>query len=236
MSFSYEIVGTSHVAEESSVKIRQRTEAFKPDIICVELDHQRLQGLLEQQTRSMSPRLIFKIGLTGFIFAWAAQKAQKHLGKKLDISPGQDMLSAVRIAQEKQIKFALIDQNIQITLKKLSRGMRFKDKWHIFVDILEGIFRPKKALRKILSVTGSFDLRTIPGEDIVKNMMNYTKKRYPGIYQVLVHERNIFMVDRIYALFKKEPTARILVVVGAGHKEGMEKLLKEKLLKLEYIS
>lgn len=235
MTFSYKIIGTSHVATESITKIEHALDSFDPTIVCVELDSQRLRGLLEEKPGKISPRLIFSIGLAGFIFAWIAQKAQQHIGKKLDILPGQDMLSAVRLSQKRQIKTVLIDQHIQITLRRLSKGMRFKDKWHLFVDLLQGILFPKRSMKKMFAVTGNFDLRTVPSENIIKKMMEYMSLRYPGIYAVLVHERNIFMVDRVYSIFKRDPLARILIVVGAGHKEGMQKLLKEKLLKLEYI-
>jgi pheromone shutdown protein TraB len=234
--FQFKLLGTSHVAEESVYKIDAAIQEFNPDIICVELDSNRLHSLQTNETRKTSPKAIFQIGLWGYLFALFAQKAQKHIGKKLNILPGTDMLTAVQRAQEKNIRFTLIDQDVRITLRRFSQTIKFRDRWNLFKDILEGIVMPKRAMKKMFKITGNLDLKKIPSDEVVINMIKHMKHRYPGMHKALVHERNVFMVDRIIALFKKEPLKKILIVVGAGHKEEMEKLLNQKISKLEYIA
>lgn len=234
--FQFLLLGTSHVAEESVVKIEAAINEFKPDIVAVELDANRLHSLRTKEKRAPSFKSIFQIGVWGYLFALFAQKAQKHIGKKLNIMPGTDMLSTVQKGQENNLQIALIDQDIRITLQRFSKTVRFRDRWNLFKDICESIFMPKRAMKKMLNITGNIDLRKIPSEDVVIKMISHMKHRYPGMHQALVHERNVFMVDRIVALFKQEPLKKILVVVGAGHREEMEKLLNQKLSKLEYIS
>jgi pheromone shutdown protein TraB len=229
--FQYKIVGTNHVSHESLVKIEKTIETFKPDVICVELDRNRLEGLLSQKEQKMSIRMIKDIGLWGFVFAAIGRSVQKSLGKKLQITPGADMLGAVKLASEKKLKCYLIDQDVRITLRNLSKRFSWKDKWNLFKDILKAVFMPKKAMKEALKI----DVGTVPTDEIVEKMLEYVKKKYPGIYSALIEERNVFMVERIISIFKKGPSLRIMVVVGAGHKKGMIKLLDQKLLKLEYI-
>ena len=51
------------------------------------------------------------------------------------------------------------------------------------------------------------------------------KKTYPNVYRALVSDRNKYMVKNIVKILRKNPGKKILVIVGAGHQEGMEKLL-----------
>ena len=56
-------------------------------------------------------------------------------------------------------------------------------------------------------------------------MLLYVKKRYPSIYTVLVLERNLHMAKKLNELMKNFNL--IVVVVGAGHVDGLIKEIKE---------
>jgi pheromone shutdown protein TraB len=45
------------------------------------------------------------------------------------------------------------------------------------------------------------------------------------VYKTLVSDRNKYMVKQLVKLMRAHPGKRILCVVGAGHKKGMEELL-----------
>ena len=76
-----------------------------------------------------------------------------------------------------------------------------------------------------------FDLTKVPEKELIKKMMGQMKKRYPNVYKTLVSDRNKYMVKKLVQVMRKNPGKNILAVVGAGHKEGMEKLL----LKVEIV-
>ena len=61
-------------------------------------------------------------------------------------------------------------------------------------------------------------------------MMAYVKKRYPNLYLVLVHERNIYMARNLIGLMKQYPDEKIVAVVGAGHEEAMMNIIKQNLI------
>ena len=69
------------------------------------------------------------------------------------------------------------------------------------------------------------DLTKVPPAELVKKLLLVVKVRYPGIYRVLVEERNAVMARNLSRLREREPEARILAVVGAGHVEGITALL-----------
>lgn len=218
------VIGTSHIAQQSIREIQQKIEEIQPDIIALELDLNRFQALVSQQERRTSLKDIRKIGLKGYLFALIGSYLQKKLGQAVGVAPGSEMLKAIKLARKKKIPLALIDQDIQITLRRFSQKLSWKERFRFLVDIFKGIFFRKKQLEKV----GNFDLSQVPPEKLIEKLMQELKKRYPNIYQVLVEERNKVMINNLKALIKQNPEKKILVIVGAGHKKALEKAFKNK--------
>lgn len=223
------IIGTSHIAKQSIEEITRAIEEDKPDIVAVELDVQRAAALLHQQKTKMSFRDIAKIGVKGYAFVKIGQYIQQKLGKIVGVAPGSEMKTALELAQKNKIKVAFIDQPIQITLKNFSKELTWKEKGRFLLDIIFGLFFPKKQLKKY--ALEKFDLRRVPDQEVIAKIINQMKKQYPSIYKTLITDRNKYMVKQLVKLLRAHPEKKILAVVGAGHKEGMEKLL----LKVEVV-
>lgn len=211
------LVGTNHVSQESVTKIKHAIDTYNPSIVCVELDKDRLAGLLTSR-RSNSPRLIFQIGIFGYLFLVIAGTIQNYIAKKLGTKPGLDMMFAIKYAREKNISVSLIDQNARITLRRFK--LTFKEIMRFIWDIVRSPF--SKSFAKEL---GMADVRGIPPQDVIVRAMKYIKKSYPSIYRVLIEERNEYMVRKIRQLQQLNPDSSIVVVIGAGHVDGMQKLL-----------
>jgi pheromone shutdown-related protein TraB len=207
------IVGTSHISKDSIEKIKNTIDKVKPDIVAVELDKQRLYALQNNIKRSPSLSDIKHIGLQGFLFTIIGGYLQKKLGNIVGIKPGSDMLTAVNYGKQNNAEIELIDQNIQITMRRFSIFFSWKDKGNIIIDLLKGIFSKKERI--------NIDLTKVPSEEVIERLMDIMQTRYKGIYKVLVHERNIFMAEKIYELIKKDQTKTIVAVIGAGHKKGI---------------
>ena len=194
-------------------------------IVAVELDTMRLQALLsKQQATSFSLRDITKVGVTGFVFAIIGSYVTRKLAKVVNQEPGADMLAAVKAAQEKKHQIALIDQPIQKTLKRFSEEVTWKEKGKALIDILQAIFFQKSQLKKF--GINHLDLTKVPAKTIIKKLIDHLKIRYPNVYKVLIAERNKYMVKKLVTIALNHPDKLIIAVVGAGHEEGMEKLLK----------
>ncbi|MGM5483319.1 MAG: TraB/GumN family protein [Nanobdellota archaeon] len=230
MESNFKIIGTSHVAKESVKEIKNEMDGFDPHIVCIELDESRLAGLINKSSKKIGFSAIFKIGFFGFIFAKIGQYFQKKIGKKLNIIPGNDMLSAFNEAKKANKNIFLVDQDISITLKKLSKSIGIRDIFNMLCDVFKGIFFPKKAMRDNYGLNmGIKDLNKVPSKKIIKKAIGMLKKRYPGMHKALVEDRNHVMSRRIVNIIKKYPESRVLIVVGAGHKEEMDKIINKKL-------
>ena len=217
------ILGTSHIAKESINEIKKAILEDKPDIVAVELDIQRATALLQKIKNKVNLRIITQIGVQGYVFVKIGQYLQQKLGKMAGVAPGSEMKTAIELAHKQKLEVALIDQPIQITLKKLSKSFTWKEKFRLFFEIIKGIFQPKKQIKEL--GLENFDLSKVPKNEVIIKMMRQLKKKYPSLYKTLVEDRNKYMIKNLIKLMRKHPDKKILAVVGAGHKEGMEKLL-----------
>ena len=182
------IIGTSHIAKQSLDEVEKAVVDGKPDIIALELDRKRIYSLFRKPGK-IRIYDIKRVGIKGFIFSLIGAWAEKKLGKIVGVAPGSEMKKAVRLARKHDIKIALIDQDIEVTLKRFSKSLTWKEKWNFIADIVKAFFARKKVIE--------FDLTKVPSKKVIKKLVGRVKKRYPNIYKVLIVERNHVMAENI---------------------------------------
>jgi pheromone shutdown-related protein TraB len=212
------IIGTSHIARQSVSDINANFSDLNPDIVCVELDSRRLHALLTDAKPNYSLSGIKQYGLQGYLFAVIAGVLQRKLGNIVGIKPGSDMLAAVNLAKNNNKQLMLIDQDIEITLKRFSKQFTFKEKMRIIWDIIRSPFSPKMKI----------NLNNVPKEELINKMIGELKTRYPSLYNVLIHERNVVMAKNMVKIIESNPDKKILTVIGAGHEKEMVSLIKKE--------
>lgn len=212
------IIGTSHIAKQSLEEVKKEIEEEKPGIIALELDKKRFHALMSKKEGRISIYNIRKIGFKGFVFSLIGAWAERKLGKLVGVSPGSEMKNAIKLAKKNRIRIALIDQDIELTLRRFSQTLTWKERWNFFVDVVKAIILRKKEVE--------FDLRTVPSKKIIDKLIKQVKKRYPNIYKVLVEERNKIMGRNLRKIMDRYPDKKILAIVGAGHEEDVVKAVK----------
>lgn len=217
------LLGTSHVAKQSAKEIEEVIDEFNPEVVAIELDIDRFRSLMDENRNKGKSKYSFKqikeFGVGGFMFAYIAGQVQKKVGQSLGIEPGLDMKTAYILARDRKITTALIDLNIRYTMRKISKLGFFK-KIGMFSNLFIKSFN--KEYRKKLN----FDLNKVPEEKLILEMMGILKKEVPDMYKILITDRNRFMCDKLIDLNEKHE-GKILAVVGAGHVDGMEEILKK---------
>ncbi|MBI4139679.1 TraB/GumN family protein [Candidatus Woesearchaeota archaeon] len=234
------IIGTSHIAKESILDVRNAFDGGSIDILALELDDGRLRAILDRDKLgskhlSFSFRDVRNLGVKTYLFARFISWAETYLGRKVGISPGSEMLQAFKLAKKNNVSVALVDQDVRITLKKL-RGLSWKEYWNFFVDLFKGVLAGFGFISR-KSIPGFevlHNLEKVPSDDCIEKILLQTKFRYPTIYRVLVSERNRFIARRIASLQHQNPGAKILAVIGAGHKKEVEHLYN-KYMNMDYI-
>ena len=215
------LIGSSHVSKDSVNEVKSTIENKKPGIIAVELDKDRFQALLSSKKRSY---WIKGVGVKGMLFALFGAWIEKKIGQIVKVEPGSEMKMAINLARQNNLKLALIDQHITVTLRRFSQTITWREKWNFISDLILGVIMPKRQMKKF-NLTQN-DLTKVPDSRTINKMLEFTKKRYPNFYNVLVHERNIVMANNISHLMKNSPDETIMAVVGAGHQEEMMKMIK----------
>ena len=219
-------LGTSHIAKQSLDEVRSYIEKEKPGIIALELDRKRLPALMKGQKQRIRFDDIWRVGLKGFIFSLFGAWAEKKLGKIVGVSPGSEMKQAVRIARKEKIEIALVDQDIEITLQRLSKSITWKEKRTFVRELAKAFFTKEKEI--------DFDLTTVPEKQIVNKMVAKLKESYPNVYRVLIEERNKVIARNIKNLMDLRPNAKILVILGAGHIDDVLEMIKKEEQEISY--
>ncbi len=205
------LLGTSHVSPKSIERVREAVENY--DIIAVELDGGRAKRLLENSAEK--PKffeLIRYVGFSGAVFAKIGHWVEKKIGASVGTTPGGEMRAAIIEAARNEKKVALIDQPIQVTLQRFSKAFTWRVKW----KLLKTVFKKTKV---------NFDVRSEPDEQTIQELLAHVEQAVPELAEVLIHERNRYMVKQLNHIKERHPEESILAVVGAGHLPGMRELL-----------
>ena len=212
------IIGTAHVSEKSVEEVRNTIIESQPDVVAVELDANRYQNLLNekkgiQQDKEIKIREILKgnnismLLVSGFLSYF-----QKKIGEEVGVKPGSEMLAAAEAAEEVGARVALIDRDIQITLKRALNSMSFWEKAKFVYSLIASFFTNDETIE---------DIESIKEGDTLAEVMNYFQEMSPRAYEVLVKERDAYMARMLLDI-----DGGVVAVVGAGHKEGIYENLK----------
>ncbi len=210
------IVGTAHVSEKSIAEVNEVIEKEKPDIVAVELDKGRFQALKgEDQVKEVNVKELLSQGkFYYFLLQWMLAYVQKKIGADTGVKPGSEMISAIEHAEKSGAKVALIDRDIQLTLARFWNKMSFFEKLKLFGSLIGAT----------LGFGGSqeIDMETVTNEDVVTQLVSELRKIAPSAAIVLIDERDAFMARNLLDLSNQ---GKVVAVVGAGHREGIQKYL-----------
>ena len=210
------LVGTAHVSEKSVKEVEEAIELNQPDVVAVELDARRYQALKEgdQQQKEIKIKDLLKgNNMLLFMMQWLLASVQKKVGAEMGVKPGAEMMAAIEAAQKKGLEIALIDRDLGITLGRFWNRMSLREKFRMFYSLI---------LAFMGFGTDQIDMEKITQEDVVTELVEELRKFTPTAAIVLVDERDAYLAHNILEIAK---TKRVLVVIGAGHREGIRKYL-----------
>jgi len=211
------LVGTAHVSDKSVKEVNEVIEREKPDIVAVELCKGRYNSLKgKEEVKEVNVKdLLSGNKFYHFLMHWLLAYVQKKFGKEQGVKPGAEMLSAIEKAEKTNARIALIDRDIQITLARFWNKMSFFEKLKLFGSLIGATFG---------SGTEYIDMDRITDEDVISQMVSELRKIAPTAASVLLDERNAIMAKNLLELSRE---GKVVAVVGAGHREGIQKYLDD---------
>ncbi|MDR2874106.1 MAG: TraB family protein [Methanobrevibacter sp.] len=213
------IIGTAHVSKESVEEVKGAIYEQNPEVVAIELDYNRYVRLMQEkngikQEKSISATEIIKGKQVGvFLTSTILSFFQSRIGAELDIKPGSEMIAAIDAANDIEAKIALIDRDINITLKRAINQMGFLEKAKFILSIILSMFKKDE-------IDNIEDLKK---EETLEEVMQYFKEVSPSAFKVLVQERDAYLTRSILEIEEDN----IIAVVGAGHKKGIIQYLDQ---------
>ena len=210
------ILGTAHVATASVEAVRHHIAEYQPDIVAVELCKSRHEALTSDRRLDKEGLLrVVKEGKAPLVLIQSLLAAeQRKLGLDEGQQPGAELIAAVEEAKAAGLEVALVDRDIQVTLRRAWKNMRFIEKFRVLKSLL-----------------GQDDEEEVPDvntllddSDLLSSLMEELRGFSPGAGKVLIDERDEYLATKISAL---NTDKKVLAVVGAGHLAGIKEYLVE---------
>ena len=209
------ILGTAHVAAASVEAVKYHIAEYKPDIVAVELCKSRHDALTSDRRLDKEGLLkVVKEGKAPLVLIQSLLAAeQRKLGLDEGQQPGAELIAAVEEAKAAGLEVALVDRDIQVTLRRAWKNMRFREKYRVLTSLLAQDDDDDEAP----------DINSLLDDsDLLSSLMEELRGFSPGAGIVLIDERDEYLATKISAL---NPDKKVLAVVGAGHLTGIENYL-----------
>ncbi|MEA1984406.1 MAG: TraB/GumN family protein [Euryarchaeota archaeon] len=214
------IVGTAHVSQKSVDEVVETIERQQPDVVAVELCRGRYEALKGEAKTSDIPvkELLAEGKVYFFLVHLLLAYVQKKIGDEMGVQPGAEMVIAIDTAEAQGAQVALVDRDIQITLQRFWSKMGFFEKLRIVGTLVAAA----------LGIGGSkdIDMDNITDQDMVAMLTDELRAVSPNAAGVLIDERDAYIAGSLLRV-ASGGGKRIVAVVGAGHKPGIEKYLKD---------
>ncbi|WP_269412587.1 TraB/GumN family protein [Lentibacillus daqui] len=216
------LIGTAHVSKHSAEQVKDVIEAEAPDSVCIELDEQRYQSIMEGNKWKDTD--IFQVikdkKATLLLMNLAISSFQRRMAKQFGINPGQEMIQGIRSAEETDAELVLADRNIQITFSRIWGSIGFKGKATLLTQIIGSIFSKESISEE--------ELEKMKNRDTIDTILNDFTEGFPRLKTPLIDERDQYLAQKI----KNAPGKKIVAVLGAAHVPGITKeIYKEHDLK-----
>ena len=211
------LLGTAHVATASVEAVKQNIEEWKPDIVAVELCKGRHDALTQKKRLDREGLLkVIKEGKAPMVLLQSLLAAeQRKLGLDEGQQPGAELLAAVEVANEAELRVELVDRDIQTTLRRAWNKMSFREKFGLMWALLaEEDPDEDLELEQMLA-----------DKDLLTSLMEELREVSPGAGSVLIDERDEYIARKISGIRSE---GKVLAVLGAGHLDGVSKLLEQK--------
>lgn len=207
------LIPTAHVSKKSAEQVETVINSEQPDSVCVELDQERFDSINDQNKweemnifevikKKKSLLLLVNLIISSF---------QSRMAEKLGINAGQEMRQGIASAREIGAELVLADRNIQITFKRVWRGLGLWEKLKLIFQIISMLFVDEEITEE--------DMDQLKSGDALNVMLTEMGKSFPGIKKYLLDERDQYLAYKI----KNAPGQKIVAVLGAAHVPGVKK-------------
>lgn len=212
------LVGTAHISPDSVRLVRETIERERPDGVCVELDRERYEALMDPARieRLDLKQAIRERKLLPLLASLALGAWQARMGLRFGVEPGAELREAALAAGEVGAPVHLVDREVRVTLLRVWRRAGFRQKWRLLTGGFE-------SGGEGAALETEEDLKRLLSGDVVSRLVAELGEAFPTLKTVVMDERDAWIGDAV----RRTGGGKMVVVVGAGHLDGVERCLRE---------
>jgi len=211
------IVGTAHVSQKSVEEVEAAIGEFNPEVVAIELDPARFSAL-KKQARDPTVQDVLEVkNFNSLLVQWLLAYLQRKIGVDVGVEPGAEMKAAIASAESRGIAIALVDRDIRLTLLRFWKSLGFFEKLNMFYALIISIAEVDNGKE--------IDIESLKQQDVIDAVMEEFRKFSPNGARALIDERDAFIAHQLILLKTQRPEGKILAVLGAGHRQGVQNYL-----------
>jgi len=218
---TYTLLGTAHVSRKSAEAVVELIQSGRFDAVAVELCQSRLDALTgKQDWANLDLYKIIREKKAGLVMANLALGAyQRRIAEQFGIEPGAEMRAAAEEAAKHNLPLQLIDRNVAITLRRSYDSVPWYKRLYLMTGLLLGVVSSEEIDEE--------SIEKLKQGDLLESTFTEFAKHSPELYRALIQERDEYMAAQLRSANRGEDDREVLVVIGAGHMEGMSRALAD---------
>jgi pheromone shutdown-related protein TraB len=211
----YTIIGTAHVSRASADAVKEMAECGDYDVIAVELCQARYDSLTaKRRWTDLDLYKIIREGKAGLVMANLALSAyQRRIAEQFGIEPGAEMRAAVVAAKRRDLPLQLVDRNLATTLRRSYANVPWYKRLYLMAGLAVGMVSSEEIDEEAIE--------KLKEGDILESTFTEFAQQSPELYEALISERDRYMAARLREENMDSSGSKVLVVIGAGHMEGL---------------
>ena len=219
----YTLLGTAHVSRASAEAVKEMAGSGDFDAIAVELCQARYDALTaERKWTDLDLYRIIRQGKAGLVMANLALSAyQRRIAEQFGIEPGAEMRAATIAAKERDLPLQLVDRDLAITLRRSYASVPWYKRIYLMTGLALGMVSSEEIDEEAIE--------KLKEGDILESTFTEFAEQSPELFEALIAERDRFMAARLRQENTDSNGRKVLVVIGAGHMEGLAKQLESGL-------
>lgn len=211
------LIGTAHISQDSINEVTEAIKTQKPDCVAIELDQKRCDSIKNPDSwRQLDIIKVLKRG-EGFLLLANLVLAsfQKRMGQNVGVRPGDEMVAAMKVAEELNIPTTMVDRPIQTTLRRAWAKNSLWGKCKLLSAMISSAFTSEKI--------SSEEIEELKNNSEMDSMMKELSDYMPTVKEVLIDERDKYLASHIW----ESEGSNIIAVLGAGHLPGVQAYLEK---------
>ena len=211
----YTLLGTAHVSPASVRAVNDMLASREWDAVAVELCPARLASLRGHTSwEDLDLFQIIRGGKAGLVMANLALSGyQKRIAEQFGIEPGAELMAAATGAEERGYPLQLVDRDLATTLRRTYRAVPWYKRLWLTTGLIMSSFSSEKIDEE--------SIEKLKEGDILESTFTEFAEDSPELFEALIAERDRFMADRLRVENADHAGQQVLVVIGAGHLEGL---------------